>query len=436
MPGAAPAPQPSPAVRQTLKDLLSASEAFQALPAVTRREIAHHLARIAHTARALADAAGGRDCEGPAPLALAQNAGGAFSGAAVDRVADTTRQVLGAISFPRFVSELITGVFKAIHDSNQQQLHSFVELIRGVAQATGDFADGQVPLTAARQWLVDRFPANFELRGDDPPDEEELRAMDAEERREALAERDRATRIVLKPGADFPSEGMLRAGLSLRPDEPLPGRNPEELVSFARQAIARNRQQLLATMVMMGLQRIVVESGRLSASMNFHIDARSAAAEDRASSFDLRNETSVGGGASFGPWGASASVRNTIGYVTTGSASTTEEMNASANLGSSVELLFRSDYVPLTRLAGVEDIERIRVNSLNPQAEFGDRAAADRDRLAGQRLAEDGRRRELREQLAAPRAPLPQPAPPPPRPAERPPPPGGGAAPAERPSQG
>jgi hypothetical protein len=409
-------PQPSPTVRQTLRDLLSTSAAFNALPAETRSEIAHQLVRISHTAVALADVSGEPDP--PArPLAAAQNAGSEFSGTAVDRVARTTQQVLNAISFPRFVNELITGVFKAIVDSNQQQLNSFVELIRNVGQSTGDFADGQIGLAAARQWLVDRFPGNFEMRGDDPESPEDVAAMDAEERREYQAERERSTRVVLKPGAEFPSEGMLRSGLSLRPDEPLPGRNPEELVGFARQAIARNRQQMLSTMVMMGLQRIVIESGRLSASMNFHIDARSAAAEDRGSSFDARNEVSASGSVGFGPWGASASVKNSIGYVTTNNVSTSEELNTSANLGSSVELLFRSDYVPLTRLAGVEEVERIRVNSLNPQAEYGDRAAADQARTTAQQTAESDRRAAVRAQLTAPRPAMPDAPPVPPRPA-------------------
>ena len=67
------------------------------------------------------------------------------------------------------------------------------------------------------------------------------------------------------------------------------GGDPEALVPFARQALARNRQQLLATMVQMGMQRIVIESGRLNASMRFHIDTSSAAENDKGSQFDMRN---------------------------------------------------------------------------------------------------------------------------------------------------
>ncbi|MFP3534537.1 hypothetical protein SB763_34870, partial [Burkholderia sp. SIMBA_042] len=74
------------------------------------------------------------------PLAVAQNAGSDYSGTAIDRVAGTTRALLDAVSFPRFVTELITGVFKAMNDSNQQQLTAFVDLIRNVAQTTEGFA--------------------------------------------------------------------------------------------------------------------------------------------------------------------------------------------------------------------------------------------------------------------------------------------------------
>ncbi len=42
-------------------------------------------------------------------------------------------------------------------------------------------------------------------------------------------------------------------------------------------------------MVMMGMQRIVIDSGSINASMRFHIDTRSAATEDRGSQFSMQN---------------------------------------------------------------------------------------------------------------------------------------------------
>jgi hypothetical protein len=157
-----------------IRDVLNASTASQALPSDTKREVAHGLVRISSTALALA-AEGHEEPPPPPPrpaatLSRAQNAGDEFSGVAAQRVADTTRQILNAVSFPRFVTELITGVFKAIVDSNQQQMHSYVELIRNVSATTEGFADANLGATGARQWLVERFPGSFEIQGDTDDD--------------------------------------------------------------------------------------------------------------------------------------------------------------------------------------------------------------------------------------------------------------------------
>ncbi|MGT0194465.1 hypothetical protein ACVHYJ_20850 [Burkholderia pyrrocinia] len=388
-----------PDVRHRVRELLSAQQGFGALDPATRRDLASGLVRIGSIALdhdALAARPG-------AALAVAQNAGSDYSGTAIDRMAGTTRAVLNAVSFPRFVTELITGVFKAMNDSNQQQLTAFVDLIRNVAQTTEGFADSNVGIAGARQWLAEHFPAAYQVTGDDEAadDADELAGLPPDERRqrqqELQAERDAATRLTLRPGASPPAEAALRSALGMGPGDAVPASDPERLVPLAQQVLARNRQQLLATMVQMGLQRIVIESGRLNAAMNFHIDASSAAANDRGSQFDTRNTVGVSGGARFGPWGAEANVQSTIGYVSTDRTQTTESSHADVNLTSGVELVFRTDYVPLNRLAGVGDVERIRVNTINPDAEAArlssDRAAqrsAEQADLAARRTSLDG----------------------------------------------
>jgi hypothetical protein len=430
-PGTPPAP-----VREALRELLTSRPEFLALDADSRRAIAQGLVRICASAVALE----GQQAETPAAavqpartLARAQDAGSAFSGVAAQRVADTTHQILNAVSFPRFVNELITGVFKALLDANQQQLHSYVELIRNVASSTEGFADANVGAQGARQWLVERFPASFTIEGEVDDFDDPGRPLTAEER----AERDAETRLRLRPGASMPTEAALRTALGVGAEESVPSGDPESLVGLARASLARNRQQMLSTMVMLGMQRIVIESGRLSASMRFHIDTRSAAADDRGSTFDVRNEAEASGRIGFGPWGMDAKVKNTIGYVSTQRTQTTEEMNTDLDLNSSVELVFKTDYLPLDRLAGQGQADRIRVNTLNPEAEL--KAATDerRARREAQSTAERTRSSDLNTRLTPaappppaarpaepPRPPAPNPPgnPPPPRPANPPPP--------------
>ena len=390
--------------RLAVRDALSQAQGFDALDPSTRTALAGSLARIGSTALDYGDAA---VQPGHAPFARAQNAGDEFSGVAVDKVAGTTQNIMNAVSFPRFVNELITGVFKAMNDSNQQQLTAFVDLIRNVAQTTDGFADANVGVSGARSWLAEQFPGSYVIEGGDEIDMaselDGLEPAEARERRAELqAEQDAATRLGLRPGGQPPTEAALRSALGAAEGVPLPVSNPEALVPLARQVLARNRQQLLATMIQMGLQRIVIESGRVNAAMKLHVDASSAAANDRGSQFDMRNTTEVGVGAKFGPWGAEAKMQNTIGYVSTDRTSTSENINASVDLDSGVELYFKTDYVPLNRLAGVGDVERIRVNTLNPEAEATRLSAEANARTAAAAARSSERRRDLDAALHTP----------------------------------
>jgi hypothetical protein len=427
----APAPAVSPedaslaVVRTAVRDLLLATGAFEALDPERKRELAQAMVRVCQTAilllreeiasdglarnaqstsappgtpqstspGALDGAAQGLAAGDPqpastregarreaaarrgpaAPLAMAQTAGQQFSGVATQRLAGTTRDILNAVSFPRFVTDLINGVFKALVDSNHQQMQAYVELVKNVAASTDGFADANMAPDRARQWLIDQFPGSFEMEGgpDDSEDDHDPTFRDDEPTE---------SRLKLKDGGAMPSEAALRAGLGLGPEESIPSGDPETtLVPFARRALARQRQQMLATMVMLGMQRIVIESGRLNASMRFHIDTRSAAASDAGSRFDFSNRFEASGKFGFGPWGVEAKMTNTIGYVSTQRDQTTEEMNTDLDLNSSVELYFKTDYLPLELLAGKGQVDRIKVNTLNPDA---DAAAARQERTA------------------------------------------------------
>jgi hypothetical protein len=391
-------------VREGVRSILTAAENFHALDEETRRAIARSLVKIGSTAQTLTEDMAPVH---RAPLSLAQNAGSEYSGVATDRLAQTTQNVLNAVSFPRFVTELISGVFKAMNDSNQQQMSAYVDLIRNVASSTEGFADANFGMSGARAWLAERFPGSYQIEGAEPVDPADTASMTSEERAETQAERDAETRLILRPGGARPSEAALRSALGIGETEAVPAGNPEALVGLARAALARNRQQTLATMVRMGLQRIVIESGKLNASMRFHIDTRSAANSDRGSQFDLRNTTEVGVNGRVGIWGAEAKMQNTIGYVSTDRNQSSEETNTDLNLDSSVELHFKSDYVPLNHLAGPSDAARIRANSINPEAD----AEADRTdrtgRVAAQREAEAARRATLDERLHTPELPPP-----------------------------
>jgi len=371
---------PAPWIRGAVREVLEKTPNYRQLAAPDRQALAQAMVRVSALAAELVaeeDAAARDIPPNRAPLSRAQ---AQPSFAAADRIADTTRNVLGAVSFPRFVTELINGVFKAMIDSSTQQMQSYVQLLNSVSASAAGFEQTQFGLSQVRQWVADHFPDNIEY---DLPEQDPGEEPDPEETADI--------RLRLRPGASMPDPEQVRAALGMEPGESLDAGNPEQLVPLARRHLARQRQQMLATMVMMGMQRIVIDSGKINAAMRFHVDTRSAANTDRGSQFSLHNRVKAGANAMFGPWGASAEIENTIGYVSTERSQSTEEMNTELDLNSSVELNFRSDYLPLNRMAAQAQADRIRNASLNPVAE-ADPAEARNRRLETQVGAERERR--------------------------------------------
>lgn len=334
-------------VRRAVRDLLTACPSYASLDERERQTLARSMVRVCHAAAALIDEelnaaeTGGlsiaQAVRAPAPAPphrgarLARAQAGDFTPAAASQVAGTTRAILNAVSFPRFVSDLINGVFRAMLDSSAEQMHSFGELLNAVAASTEGFADANMGPARARTWLVQHYPDAYEFEEEE--EDTEGADLSAEERTELAAER-REVRIRMRPGGQLPSEEAVRSDLGLGANDsvPLSGDPERVLVPLVRARLARMRQESLATMVQLGLHRIVIDSGRISASMRFHIDTRDAASRDEASRTAVENEVSAAGSFGYCPWGASASLRNNISYVSTQRSQTSAEMNTDLDL--------------------------------------------------------------------------------------------------------
>lgn len=373
-------------LRSAVRGVLLDTPAYQQLDAGQRRDLAQAMVKVGQLAAdCIADereAQAQIDARRPLARALEDQPG---FGESARRIGDVTRDTLQAISFPRFVTDLLNGVFRAMNDSSQAQLQQYLQLLNAVSSTAAGFEQTQTNEIQVRAWLVDHFPASFEMDLPEPPEpgEEPPAPEDVD-----------PPRLRLRSGGSMPSEDALRAALGVQPGEDFSGgSNPEALVPLARRQLARQRQQMLATMVQMGMQRIVVDAGRISASMRFHIDTRSAANQERGSQFGMQNRVRASGSFGMGAWGVSADVENTISYVSTERSQRSEEINTSAELTSSVELNFHTDAIPLNQLAAQAQADRVRNASLNPDREV--ELAAQRgynDRLAAGRAADEARR--------------------------------------------
>lgn len=271
-----------------------------------------------------------------------------FSPRAASQVARITEQTLNAIAFPTFVADLIQGTFQAIVNASIQQMEAYGNLLANVAKTVDQFMSDNITDNQARDYLAASYPAHF--RVDTSQESPRIRLRDGAEDRE-------------KP--DFGNAFGLSEDVDLDEDTA-----EEVLVPAARRRLAQSRHQVLSTMVLMGINRIVITSGRIHAKMGFRIDTTDTGNVQTASQFDFKNETSgsAGGGLTSLFGGASFKTKNTVAYVSSTKKDSSDEINVEADLTGEVDLKFKSDYFPLSRLANPEMIAAIQGNTPNPAA--------------------------------------------------------------------
>lgn len=117
--------------------------------------------------------------------------------AVASAMAEAEGAAVHKVDFPGFVRDLLQGIFDAIVDASIQQMEAYAELVAAVAQSVDRFLEENVSDDDARAWLDRTLP-------------------------------------------DIDGTGEAIAALA---------------VDSARRSIAKDRQQLLATMVLMGVNR-------------------------------------------------------------------------------------------------------------------------------------------------------------------------------------
>ncbi len=389
------------AARVAVRDLLQRSQAFSALDENKRRELANNLVQIGTY---LAEPDGVRlpnDKQAPAVRALATpvsssrsrsagnntNGDGVFSAQAAREGAAVAGALLDAVNFPEFVSGLIDGVFHSIVQSSIQQMEAYAKMVADVAKSMNDFRDDNTTQNQGRDHLISKFPDIFELTVDTG----DFGAFGDDGNTAAAG-----PRVAVREGVNE-TAALERINRELPVgDRPLTRLDDEvveaALVPAARTQLATGRQQLLATMVMLGINRIVVTDGKISAKVMYEFKARDNMQFKRsAQQFDYgdqysttssgENETDSQGGErtrSYNKDGGESSVRdgsyyskgtykNTSQPVLKLASASQTSINASldtkASLMGAVEVNFKSDYLPLDKIATPEAMAQIQMNA-------------------------------------------------------------------------
>ncbi len=355
----------SPAGPRTVVDsvatALRTAPAYRQLPPETRRSLMGSLGQIGGylsadpPARGLAEPLQpGQPGPGPAqqPAPGAPSAG---RGSTVGRVGELARATLNAVDFPSFVSGLIKGTFQAIVDATIQQMEAYATLLQEVAKTVDDYMRDNVTVDSARDYLADRYPS--------------------------VLTRNTATGTPsLDVNLSNPTQQLPTFFTDLGFDMPAeidPDSLESVIVPAARKTMAEQRHQTLATMVLLGLNRIIVSDGEINAKLQFHVDA----SETTGIKFDS-TQTSMGNLA--GTSGKSTFSGNGI-MVNTVSLNAQSDVNLRTDLTGEVRVKFVSDVLPLASFANSAAIQLINQNATVPSSAPPPPAsdAAAQERVAG-----------------------------------------------------
>ncbi|WP_211251625.1 hypothetical protein [Andreprevotia chitinilytica] len=369
-------------VRPQVRKLLEASPGFQALADEKKRDIARQMVNVA-AYMANPDGLAKRELtpgqnvvEQPGVLARQQDAvddakaaaskevgnfaGKDFQAGAVQQGVQQFGELVQKVDFPLFVAGLIHNVFEAIVNSSIKQMEAYGKLLASVSQSVADFARDNISQNNARDWLMQKYPDQL--------------GLDTSSADSGGSNGQPATPRLTASGDD-PSTFLKTLSTEFGMSKPVDDlSDPEQegmLVQAAQVQIAKSRQQLLASMVMLGINRIVVTDGMIHAKVIFDLKASDQAQRQaRASLYDRnasRNvNTSVAGGG-WGFFGAATANQNVQDHVTTVQSSVDEtsesKAEVKANLTGEVRVNFKSDYLPMEKMATPQMIASIQGNA-------------------------------------------------------------------------
>jgi hypothetical protein len=264
------------------------------------------------------DPADGQEHQQPAE----QNAPQGPRKQATETIAQRAGALTDEIDFPAFVASLVHGTFDAIVDASIRQMESYASLVSAVAKSVEQFTADNVTLNQARDYLVEQHPEDLQLDLTSTP------------------------KVTPKPvEGENPDEARSPDWLKdygLEGQDLTPELVEDTLVPLARNRVGQSRQQTLASMVLMGLNRVVVRDGSVSARLRF----RASASDQAKVNYAVSDDPSGGQG-----WGqrGSGSYQLPSTKVSTVGVNVQSDADLKAELFGEVKINFASETLPLDR---------------------------------------------------------------------------------------
>lgn len=237
-------------------------------------------------------------------------------------IGQRARSALEAVDFPSFVAGLIQGTFQAIVDATAQQVREYAKLVADISRSVDDFTRDNVSDNQARDHLFSKHARDLAL---------------------VLPKPGEATQPRIEPRRGAEESPAWLSDYGLEGEELSPELVEGPLLAAARRDLAEDRMRTLATMVLMGINRIVVDDGQLRARLQFHARARESLTAE------IAGQTS---GQQMGIAGRQAGMQMGVStMVSTVDVNAQSDVSIKADLVGEVAVRFRTETFDLQRFA-------------------------------------------------------------------------------------
>ncbi|MEG5047117.1 hypothetical protein [Microcoleus sp. B4-C1] len=247
----------------------------------------------------------------------------------IEQQGELAGNTLRQIDFPKFVKDLLKSVFDANLQVTQDQMNSYVELVKQLTKPVSELIK-TIDDESAKLFLAEKFSDKFQI----------------------LASSTNSGVI----GFDEGNSGKMQ--LADKDGNEIDKAELEGEIARAKLEIVRQNQRLLEEMLLMGVNRMVVENGKIKASVDFNITAKeNIRKSDNAHEQNIHSQgrtDNYGGGVSFLSWlgvrfdaGTQTTDTHTNIAISTANANSTSTTDSSTKVHGEVEINFKSDYFKL-----------------------------------------------------------------------------------------
>ena len=246
----------------------------------------------------------------------------------IDQAGQLAGEFVENVDFPKFVRDLLKGVFDANLQVTLQQMEAYQKLLKTATKSVAEFVNA-IDNAAAFGYLAENKSDDFSIDFDDN---------------------------------DRDDAGKPKPVLTNKEGERLDiGDNEiKAKIMDAKIAMAKEQRALLRETILMGISRLVVERGKVKASVLFDIKAgeqvnkadKAAMKEAHSSGTSMRASGGLIGSIFGGPAGGHTRSDSKT-QISISSAKSTATTSLEAKLAGEVEIIFKSDYFKLDNFASM-----------------------------------------------------------------------------------